>query len=183
MLRGLDLDADWVTVEVTGDPVGTNDPNVSAVSLGVFGTLSVEKVIESGGTALAVAAEPVLGRAGYWLMTVVALIATSGATNAGLFPAAGLCQEMTAIGQFPPQLGRRFGGRAAAGLLLTAALAIVLAAGFNLDAVASIGSAVALLVFTFISIGHFRVRRETGARPGCSSWPSQPRPSSSRPSP
>jgi amino acid transporter len=135
-----------------------------AVSLGVFGTLSVEKVIESGGTALAVAAEPVLGRAGYWLMTVVALFATAGATNAGLFPARGLCEEMTTIGQFPPLLGRRFGGRAPAGLLVTAAVAIVLAAGFKLDAVASIGSAVALLVFTFISVGHLRVRAETGAQ-------------------
>ena len=135
-----------------------------AVSLGVFGTLSVEKVIASGGTALAVAAQPVLGRAGYWLMTVVALFATSGATNAGLFPAAGLCEEMTRIGQFPPPLGRRLGGRAPSGLLITAAIAVVLAAGFNLDAVASIGSAVALLVFTFISVGHLRVRRETGAQ-------------------
>jgi amino acid transporter len=135
-----------------------------AVSLGVFGTLSVEKVIESGGTALAVAAQPVLGRAGYWLMTVVALFATSGATNAGLFPAAGLCEEMTVIGQFPTLLGRRLGGRAPVGLLLTAAIAIILATGFNLDAVASIGSAVALLVFTFISVGHLRVRTETGAQ-------------------
>jgi len=135
-----------------------------AVSLGVFGTLTVEKVIESGGTALAVAAQPVLGRAGYWLMTITALFATSGATNAGLFPAGGLCEEMASIGQFPPPLGRRWGGRAPTGLLITAALAIVLAAGFNLDAVASIGSAVALVVFTLISIGHLRVRKETGAQ-------------------
>ena len=35
-----------------------------AVSLGVFGTLTVEKVIASGGTALAVAAEPSLGQFG-----------------------------------------------------------------------------------------------------------------------
>ena len=41
-----------------------------AVALGVFGTLTVQKVISSGGTALAVAAEPVLGSAGYHLMTV-----------------------------------------------------------------------------------------------------------------
>src|SRR4030095_3886453 len=33
-----------------------------AVALGVFGTLTVDKVVSSGGTALAVAAEPVLGR-------------------------------------------------------------------------------------------------------------------------
>ena len=135
-----------------------------AVSIGVFGTLTVEKVIESGGTALAVAAQPVLGRAGYWLMTVTALFATSGATNAGLFPAGGLCEEMASLGQFPPLLGRRLGGRAPAGLLLTAVIAIVLAAGFDLDAVASIGSAVALVVFTLISVGHLRVRGETGAQ-------------------
>jgi len=49
-------------------------------------------------------------------------------------------------------------------LLLTAVIAIVLAAGFDLDAVASIGSAVALVVFTLISIGHLRVRGETGAQ-------------------
>lgn len=112
---------------------------------------------------MAVAAKPVLGRAGYWLMTMTALFATSGSTNAGLFPAAGLCEEMASIGQFPPAFGCRFRGRASTGLLVTAAIAIVLAAGFNLDAVASIGSAVALVVFTLISIGHLRVRSETGA--------------------
>jgi hypothetical protein len=34
---------------------------------------------------------------------------------------------------------------------------------FKLDAIASIGSAVALLIFTFITAAHFRVRSETGA--------------------
>ena len=70
-----------------------------AVALGVFGTLTVQEVIDSGGTALAVAAEPVLGRAGYWMMTVTALFATAGATNSGLYPAAGLCEQMTSIGR------------------------------------------------------------------------------------
>jgi len=135
-----------------------------AVSLGVFGTLTVDEVIDSGGTALAVAAEPVLGRAGYWLMTVTALFATAGATNAGLYPAAGLCDEMVAKGQFPPVLGRRWAERVPAGLLLTAAIAIVLAAGFDLTAIASIGSAIALCVFGMIATAHLRVRHETGAK-------------------
>src|SRR4029079_4043856 len=77
-----------------------------AVSLGVFGTLTVHEVIASGGTALAVAAEAPLGRAGYWRMSITGLFATAGATNAGLYPAAGLCEHMASIGQFPPQLGR-----------------------------------------------------------------------------
>jgi amino acid transporter len=135
-----------------------------AVALGVFGTLTVDEVVSSGGTALAVAAEPVLGRAGYWMMTVTALFATAGATNAGLYPAAGLCEQMAATGQFPPKLGGKVGGRAPAGLVITAALAIVLAVGFDLTAIASIGSAVALVVFALITAGHLRVRHETGAR-------------------
>jgi amino acid transporter len=135
-----------------------------AVALGVFGTLTVDEVVSSGGTALAVAAEPVLGEAGYWLMTVTALFATAGATNSGLYPAAGLCEQMASTGQFPPMLGRRLGGRAPSGLLVTAAAAIVLAVGFDLTSIASIGSAVALVVFTLVTAGHFRVRGETGAR-------------------
>lgn len=135
-----------------------------AVSLGVFGTLTVKEVISSGGTALAVAAEPVLGRAGYWMMSVTALFATAGCTNAGLYPAAGLCEHMASIGQFPPALGRRLGGRAPVGLLLTAVICLVLALGFDLSAIASIGSAVALMIFTLVTAAHLRVRAETGAR-------------------
>ena len=134
-----------------------------AVALGVFGTLTVQEVIDSGGTALAVAAEPVLGRAGYWMMTVTALFATAGATNAGLYPAAGLCEEMTSRGQFPPQLSRRLGGRLPSGLLVTAVAAIILAVGFDLSSIASLGSVIALIVFALITVGHLRVRSDTGA--------------------
>jgi amino acid transporter len=137
-----------------------------AVALGVFGTLKVQEVIDSGGTALAVAAEPVLGRAGYWMMTVTALFATAGATNSGLYPAAGLCEQMSSLGQFPPVLGRRLGDRVPFGLLITAVMAAVLAVFFDLSAIASIGSVIALVVFTLITVGHVRVRTETGARLG-----------------
>jgi amino acid transporter len=136
-----------------------------AVSLGVFGTLTVEKVLASGGTAIAVAAEPVLGRAGYWLMTVTALFATSGATNAGLYPTPGLCEGMVESGQFPPVMARRWGDKLPTGLIVTAGIAMILAAFFTLDSIASLGSAVALFVFSLISCAHLRVYRETGAQP------------------
>ena len=119
--------------------------------------------IDSGGTALAVAAEPVLGRAGYWMMTITALFATSGATNAGLYPATGLCDQMAEVRQFPPVMARRVGSRLSVGLLVTSAASLVLAGFFTLNSIASIGSAVALLVFTLITAAHLRVRDETGA--------------------
>jgi len=133
-----------------------------AVSLGVFGTLTADQVVKYGPTALAEAAKPTLGDAGYVLMVITALFSTTGAVNAGLYPSIGMTKHLASVGQFPTFFGRSY-GRFAAGLLVMAAFAIVLVAGFNLNAIASIGSAVALLVFSAVSIAHLRIRRETGA--------------------
>ncbi len=132
-----------------------------AVSLGVFGTLTADEVVKYGSTALAEAAKPVLGQAGYVLMVVTALFSTTGAVNAGLYPSIGMTQHLARVGQFPPFFGRKW-GPFPAGLVVMAVLAIVLVSFFNLNAIASIGSAVALLVFSAVSIAHLRVRRETG---------------------
>lgn len=133
-----------------------------AISLGVYGTLTVDEVIASGGTAVAEAAKPTLGDAGYWLMSLTALFATAGATNSGIYPAIGLSKDLAEKGQFPPVLGRSW-GNVPVGLAAMVAATLVMAVFFDLNAIASIGSAVALLVFTLVSLGHLRIRRETGA--------------------
>jgi len=51
----------------------------------------------------------------------------------------------------------------AAGEVAGAAMCLVLAVVFNLDSIASIGSAVALVIFTMITAAHLRIRSETGA--------------------
>ena len=61
-----------------------------AVSLGVFGTLTVDEVIENGDTALAEAARPVLGDAGFTIMAITALLATSSSVNSNIFAAGNL---------------------------------------------------------------------------------------------
>jgi amino acid transporter len=116
----------------------------------VFGTLTVEKVISSGGTALAVAAEPALGKAGYWLMSVTALFATAGATNAGLYPAPGLSERLAETGQFPPLMARRLGGRVSTGLLVQAVACLVLAVVFKLDAIASIVTMLGIVALSVV---------------------------------
>jgi amino acid transporter len=134
-----------------------------AIALGVFGTLPVQDVIDAGATAIAVAAEPILGQVGFWMMSITALFATAGATNAGLFPATGLADELAADRQFPPLMTART-GRVPNGLLFTSIASIAFVLLFDLSAVASIGSAIALVVFTLITAGHLRVRSETGAK-------------------
>jgi amino acid transporter len=133
-----------------------------AVSLGVFGTLTADQVVEYGTTALAEAAKPTLGQAGYVLMVITALFSTTGAVNAGLYPSIGMSAHLASVGQFPPVFGRSV-GRFPVGLIVMAALAIVLVIGFDLNKIASIGSAVALLVFSAVSVAHLRLFRKTDA--------------------
>ncbi|MFF2031294.1 APC family permease [Arthrobacter sp. NPDC058192] len=136
-----------------------------AVSLGVFGTLTAEKVVEYGPTALAEAAKPTLGQLGYVLMVITALFSTSGAVNASLYPSVGMTRHLASVGQFPPVFGRSVGRRQVpVGLLVMAGLAAVMVLTFNLNSIASLGSAVALLVFSTVTLAHFKVYRETGAK-------------------
>lgn len=138
-----------------------------AVALGVFGTLTVDEVIASGGTALAEAAKPTLGDAGYTLMVITALFSTTGAVNSALYPSIGLSQHLASTGQFPSALGRSLGhGQRTlpAGLLAMASFTLVLVLFFGLNRIASLGSAVALIVFSLVTLAHFRMYRQTGAR-------------------
>jgi amino acid transporter len=84
--------------------------------------------------------------------------------HGGPYPAAGVCEQLASTGQFPPLMRQRLAGRAPVGLVVSAAGAILLAVGFGLGAIASIGSAAALLVFLLATLAHVRVRGETGAR-------------------
>jgi amino acid transporter len=135
-----------------------------AVSLGVFGTLTADQVVAYGATALAEAAKPTLGQFGYVLMVITALLSTSGAVNASLYPSVGMTRHLASVGQFPPVFGRSVGRRQVpVGLLVMAGLAAVMVLLFNLNSIASLGSAVALLIFSAVTVAHFKVYRETGA--------------------
>ncbi|MFF0816403.1 APC family permease [Rhodococcus sp. NPDC003318] len=134
------------------------------ISVGVFGTLTVDEVIANGETALAVAAQPALGDAGFAIMAFAALLATSSSANANLYAATGSTAKLAESGSFPPVFGKhvRIGGTG--GLVITAALILLLALFVDLTAIASLGSAVALAIFLVTSIGAFRLRKEIRAR-------------------
>jgi amino acid transporter len=134
------------------------------ISIGVLGTLTVEETIRYGETAIAEAARPALGDAGFTIMAVAALLATAGATNATIFASADLTRMLAAIRQFPPILGRESRLGPHGGLLVTAALVLVFANIFDLSAIASVGSACSLTVFLLVGVAGVRLRAETGAR-------------------
>jgi amino acid transporter len=139
------------------------------IAVCVFGTLTVAEVIQYGETAIAEAARPALGDAGYTLMAVAALFSTAGATNATLYASSNLTGMLAKERLFPPRfgMGPRLGPRLGpkSGLLVTAILVLVVANLVDLSAIASVGSAVALLIFLLVGAAGYRRRAETGSNP------------------
>ena len=136
------------------------------ISIGVFGTLTVAQVIQYGERAIAEAARPALGDAGYTVMAVAALLSTAGATNATFYASGNLTGMLAQERLFPDFFGAgsRLGRHA--GLLITGGLVLLIANLADLSAIASVGSAVALMVFLLVGLAGYRLRRETGSRTG-----------------
>jgi amino acid transporter len=136
-----------------------------ALAIGVFGTLTVQEVIANADTALAVAAYPIFGALGVTMISIAALFATTGAINSQLYASIGATYAMAKDGTLPPAFGlkrrRRQGGTQ--GLVISALLILALALLFDVTAIASIGSAVALAIFVLITIAHLRMTKETRA--------------------
>jgi amino acid transporter len=133
------------------------------IALGVFGTLTVDEVIGFGETAIAEAARPTLGDAGFVMMAIAALLATASSVNATLYASDGLTRMLAQVGQFPPFFGAASRLGAHAGLLITAGLVLLVSNLVDLSAIASVGSAISLVIFFLVGLAGYRRRRETGS--------------------
>jgi amino acid transporter len=134
------------------------------IALGVFGTLTVDEAIGYGETAIAEAARPALGDAGFTMMAIAALLATASSVNATLYASGGLTGMLAQVGQFPTFFGpgTRLGPHS--GLLITAAIVLVVANLVDLSAIASVGSACALMIFLLVGIAGYLRRADTGSQ-------------------
>jgi amino acid transporter len=135
------------------------------IAIGVFGTLTTTEVIGYGETAIAEAARPALGDAGFTIMAIVALLSTAGCTNATLYASGNLTDQLAKAELFPEFFGETSPLGRHAGLLITSALVLIIANLVDLSAIASVGSAVSLMVFLFVGIAGWRRRADTNSSP------------------
>ena len=133
------------------------------VSVTVTGNLSNAEIERARDYALAEAAKPFLGEFGFRLIAIAALFSTASAINATLFGSANVCYMIARDGELPAGLTRTEWKQATGGLLLTAALVILVMLCFDLSSIAMMGSAAFLLVYAAVNAGHLRVLKQTGA--------------------
>jgi amino acid transporter len=134
-----------------------------AVSLTVTGNLSDYEIEQARDYALAQAAKPFLGEFGFRLIAIAALFSTASAINATLFGSANVCYMIARDGELPAGLSRTEWKQATGGLLLTAALVVLVTLLFDLSGIAMMGSAAFLLVYAAVNAGHLNVLKQTGA--------------------
>jgi amino acid transporter len=137
------------------------------VACGVVTNVPLDVLKGLGNSALAVAAKPSLGQAGFRLIAIAALLSTASAVNATLFGSTNIAYQIAKNGGLPPAFDRKLWGRDVEGLFITSGLVLVFVLLFPLSSVASMGSAGFLLVYSAVNIGHLRIRKQTGAK----AWP------------
>ncbi len=136
------------------------------VSLVTVGNLSVNEIVQAKDYALAVAARPFMGSAGYILVAVAAMLSTGSAINATLYGAARVSFIIAKDGELPKVLEEKVWQRPIVGLLLTSAVALTVANLFDLSSISVMGSAGFLLVFAAVNVANGVLHERSGGR-----WP------------
>jgi amino acid transporter len=138
------------------------------VSLVTVGHLAVDKIVAAKDYALAEAAKPFLGHAGFTMIAIAAMLSTASAINATLYGTARLSHGIAQAGELPIWLESKLWGQPIWGLLISAGLTLIVANAFDLTSIATLGSAGFLLIFAAVNVANALNAAQTKSRSGIS---------------
>jgi amino acid transporter len=134
------------------------------VAVVVVGTLSLDRIVAARDYALAEAARPFLGKTGFTLIGVAAMLSTASAINATLYGAARLSYIIARDGELPAVLEHKLWNKPVEGLLITSAVTLLIANLVDLHSLSTMGSAGFLLIFAAVNGASARLAGETQSR-------------------
>ncbi len=132
---------------------------ISSVTLG---NLPLSKIISARENALAIAAQPFLGKFGFFLVSIGALFSIASALNANIFGGANVAYSLAKDGELPKFFERKIWFKSMEGLYITAGLGLLFALLFNMGDIAIITSSVFTIVYLFVVISHIKLRKQYG---------------------
>ena len=137
------------------------------VSLVALGNLTPDQVAKDQEYALADAARPMLGEAGFVLIGIAALMSTASAINATLFGSARLAMVMAAEHALPRVFSMRERTRDVpwVSLVVLSVLTGVFLLLADLTVISSFASAVFLTIFAAVNLSAWRLRARIAIRP------------------
>lgn len=134
------------------------------VAFGVGASLSLDRIVAARDYALAEAAEPALGRWGFFLTVLLAVVATASAVLASVFAVSRMLAMLTERKMIPHRHFGMSGPIQRHTLVYTVVIASGLAVFFDLGRIASLGAFFYLVMDMTIHFGVWKFRRkDTGA--------------------
>ncbi|MCB0996448.1 MAG: APC family permease [Acidimicrobiales bacterium] len=127
------------------------------VAVVTVGVLTLPEIRSAQDFALAEAARPRFGQAGFTVIGIAAVLSTASALNATLYGATRLTFSVARSGELPAPFARRLRGGVSEGLLITSALTLVLANTVALERISTAGSAGFLIIFCAVNIARVRL--------------------------
>ncbi len=131
------------------------------VAFVAVGNLDYREVVKAKDYVLAEAARPFLGRVGFVLVGIAALISTASAINATLYGTARISYMVAKFGQLPQIFAKKIWKGAYEGLVILAVLTVLAALTFNLENISVAGSLGFLLVFGAVNLANFKLAEHT----------------------
>ena len=129
------------------------------IAIITVGSLPFDKIATAQDYVLAEAAKPMLGKIGFAIITVAALISTFSAINASLYGGSRVSYEIAQDDELPHELTSKLWNQPI-GLLITAIATIVLVNLLNLESISIAGSIGFLLIFAIVNFIGFKLSKK-----------------------
>lgn len=126
------------------------------IALVTVGSLPFDKIADAQDYVLAEAAKPMLGKTGFTVITIAALISTFSAINASLYGGSRVNFEIAEEDELPHHFLARLWNQPV-GLMITAMATLILVNVLDLESISTAGSVGFLLIFAMVNFTGFKL--------------------------
>ncbi|MBA6155138.1 APC family permease [Tenacibaculum sp. S7007] len=127
------------------------------------GSLAFSDIATAQDYVLAEAAKPMLGKAGFTIITIAALISTFSAINASLYGGSKVNYEIAEDDELPKQFTCQLWNQPI-GLLITTIATIILVNTLELESISTAGSVGFLLIFSIVNFTGFKLSKQINGK-------------------
>ena len=130
------------------------------IAIVTVGSLPFSEIAKAEDYVLAEAAKPMLGKIGFTIITIAALISTFSAINASLYGGSRVSYEIAEDDELPHALTFQLWNQPV-GLLITALLTLLMCNTVELESISISGSIGFLMIFAFVNFSGFKLSDQT----------------------
>lgn len=133
------------------------------IAIITVGSLEFSVIATAQDYVLAEAAKPMLGKLGFTVITIAALISTFSAINASLYGGSKVNYEIAEDNELPKEFTRKLWNQPI-GLIITAIATVILVNTLELESISTAGSVGFLLIFGVVNYTGYKLANDIGGR-------------------